>query len=109
MTDSNVLIPVERIEKAILLIRGQKVMLSTHLAELYDVQPKVLVQAVKRNLDRFPSDFMFRLTLEELRDLRKQFATSSDSSAYRLRSQFVTLKRGSASSSMAKRSKPEIC
>jgi hypothetical protein len=59
------LIPVEVIEQRILLVRGQKVMLDAALAELYQVPTKVLNQAVKRNLDRFPEDFMFRLTPEE--------------------------------------------
>jgi hypothetical protein len=58
-------IPEEHIESCIFLIRSAKVMLSTHLAELYQVEPKVLVQAVKRNLKRFPTDFMFQLTWEE--------------------------------------------
>jgi hypothetical protein len=55
-------VTVESISESILLLRGQKVMLSSHLASLYGVEVKVLVQAVKRNLDRFPSDFMFQLT-----------------------------------------------
>ncbi|MGA2218857.1 MAG: ORF6N domain-containing protein [Terracidiphilus sp.] len=70
-------IPPERIERRILLVRGQKVMLSTDLAELYQVAPKVLVQAVKRNLERFPGDFMFQLTRAELANLKSQFVTSS--------------------------------
>jgi hypothetical protein len=69
-------IPVERIEKAIYLIRGEKVMLDVDLAELYEVQTKALNQAVRRNLDRFPSDFMFQLTKEEFSALnRSQFVT----------------------------------
>jgi len=67
----------ERVEKRILLLRGQKVMLSTDLAELYEVEPKVLVRAVKRNIDRFPDDFMFQLTLQEVRNLKSQIVTSS--------------------------------
>ncbi len=59
------------------MIRGQKVMLSTDLAELYRVEPKVLVQAVKRNNDRFPKDFMFQLSNEEFKNLKSQFVTSS--------------------------------
>ena len=59
------LIPTERIEKTILQIRGQKVMLDSDLALLFGVQTKVLNQAVKRNLDRFPEDFMFQLTSDE--------------------------------------------
>jgi hypothetical protein len=73
-------IPVERITRSILLIRGQKVMLDEALAALYEVEVKVLNQAVGRNAGRFPADFMFQLTAEE--------------SAF-LRSQFVTLKTGS--------------
>jgi len=60
------LIPVERIERSILLIRGQKVMLDRDLARLYGVETRVLNQAVRRNIDRFPEDFMFRLTREEI-------------------------------------------
>jgi phage regulator Rha-like protein len=74
MAESSV-IPVERIEKAILLIRGQKVMLDKDLALLYSVQAKVLNQAVKRNLSRFPDDFMFQLTAEEGESLRSQIVT----------------------------------
>ena len=70
-------LPPERIERAIFVIRGQKVMLSTELAELYGVEPKVLVQAVKRNIERFPKDFMFQLTNQEFANLKSQFVTSS--------------------------------
>jgi hypothetical protein len=78
MVNEKSLVPVEKIEKAILLIRGQKVMLDADLAVLYDVETKVLIQAVKRNLERFPEDFMFQLTQEEFAILRSQFVTSSD-------------------------------
>lgn len=71
------LVPLERIERAILLVRGHKVMLDADLAALYGVETKVLVQAVKRNLARFPEDFMFRLTKEEFDALRSQSVTSS--------------------------------
>jgi hypothetical protein len=63
------LIPVEIIEKKIYLIRGHKVMLDRDLAELYGVETRVLNQAVRRNLDRFPEDFMFALTREEIMNL----------------------------------------
>ena len=66
---------VEVIEKKIYLIRGQKVMLDADLAYLYGVETKVLLQAVKRNLKRFPSDFMFLLKNQELAALRSQFVT----------------------------------
>ena len=62
---SNAIVPVERIERFIYVIRGQKVMLDNDLAELYGVETKVLNQAVKRNLARFPDDFMFRLNDKE--------------------------------------------
>jgi hypothetical protein len=68
---------VERITQAILLIRSHKVMLDSDLAELYGVATKVLIQAVKRNIDRFPDDFMFQLTEQEFGNLRSQFVTSS--------------------------------
>jgi ORF6N domain len=71
------LIPVERIEKAIHLIRGEKVMLDRDLAHLYGVSTKVLKQAVRRNLDRFPDDFMFVLNPTEFKDWRSQFVTSN--------------------------------
>ena len=69
------LVPVERIEKAILLIRGKKVMLDADLASLYGVETRVLVQAVRRNLGRFPEDFMFQLCKEEVDFLRSQIVT----------------------------------
>ena len=59
-------IPAERIEKAILLVRGQKVMLDRDLAVLYGVETRVLNQAVRRNIKRFPPDFMFELTREDI-------------------------------------------
>ena len=71
------IVPAERIEKAILLIRSQKVMLDADLAALYGVETRVLVQAVKRNLERFPEDFMFQLNKEETAFLRSQFVISS--------------------------------
>ncbi len=77
MSKDRSLIPPERIERSILLIRGQKVMLSTDLAELYQVEPRVLVQAVKRNIARFPQDFMFQLTKEEFSNLKSQIVISS--------------------------------
>jgi phage regulator Rha-like protein len=65
------------IEKMIYVIRDQKVMLDKDLAELYEVETKVLNQAVKRNISRFPRDFMFQLTNEEDNFLRSQIVTSS--------------------------------
>lgn len=69
-------IPTERIERAILLIRGEKVLLDRDLADLYGVETRVLVQAVKRNVQRFPEDFMFQLTSDEANSLRSQIVIS---------------------------------
>jgi phage regulator Rha-like protein len=80
------IIPAELIEKKIYLIRGQKVMFDKDLAALYDVETKMLKRAVKRNIDRFPDDFMFQLTKEEY--------------SVFLRYQFGTLKRGKHSKYM---------
>lgn len=96
------MVPSFRIESRILFIRGQKVILDSDLAELYGVPTKVLNQAVKRNLERFPEDFMFRLNKEEMKAvLRSQIVTLdsekhpfSGQPAGSLRSQSVTLKRG---------------
>ena len=71
----NSIIPAEIIEKRILLIRNQKVMLDRDLALLYGIETKVLKQAVRRNIKRFPEDFMFKLTADEERLLRSQFVT----------------------------------
>jgi phage regulator Rha-like protein len=68
-------LPAESIERRILLLRGQKVMLDSDLAALYGVKTKILNKAVKRNRDRFPEDFMFRLTAAEERSLRFQIGT----------------------------------
>lgn len=70
------IVPLEIIERKIFLIRGQKVMLDRDLAELYGVETRALNQAVRRNIDRFPDDFMFSLSREEIRNL-SQFVISS--------------------------------
>ena len=66
-----------KIERLIFKIRRQNVTLSTHLAELYEVEPRTLVQAVKRNIARFPEDFMFQLTDKEFEGLKSQIVISS--------------------------------
>lgn len=71
------IMPAEEIARTIRLLRGHKVMLDADLAELYGVETRALVQAVRRNLDRFPDDFAFKLTRDEFRDLRSQSVTSS--------------------------------
>ncbi len=70
------LVPIELIASKIYLIRNIKVMLDRDLAELYGVETKVLKQAVRRNIDRFPADFMFEMTKTEFEDWRSQFVTS---------------------------------
>ncbi len=74
--------PAIGLDQRIITIRGQRVMLSPDLAEMYQVETRALIQAVKRNLGPFPGDFMFQLTMDETRKMNS------------LRSQFVTLKRG---------------
>jgi hypothetical protein len=69
--------PADRIRRAILLVRGQRVMLDADLAMLYNVSTGALVQAVQRNLSRFPEDFMFRLTRDETAALRSQSVISN--------------------------------
>jgi hypothetical protein len=73
---SKLAIPDEIITSKIYLIRDKKVMLDHDLAKLYYVETKVLKQAVRRNIDRFPDDFMFELSKEELKNWRYQFGTS---------------------------------
>lgn len=73
---SAMLVPPERITQVILMIRRQKVILDEDLADLYQVETKVLNRAVKRNPGRFPEDFMFQLNIEEFANLRFQFGTS---------------------------------
>ena len=74
---SEALLPVERIETVIFFVRGERVILDADIAALYGVETKALVRAVKRNLERFPQDFMFQLTPEDISNLRYQFGTSS--------------------------------
>jgi len=76
-TTAQLPVPVEVIERKIYLIREQKVMLDADLAELYQVEARALLQAVKRNSDRFPEDFMFQLSAEEAEAMRSQFVIAS--------------------------------
>jgi len=84
----NIALPVQNIDYAIYVIRGQRVMLDEDLAEIYGVETRILNQAVQRNMERFPEEFMFKLTLEEYTNLRSQFVTSN------LISQIVISNRG---------------
>jgi hypothetical protein len=79
------LVPLERVERTILALRGQRVILDSDLTAMYGVQVRALNQAVRRNLERFPEDFMFRLTHEEARDLRSQTVISNPSGGRRYR------------------------
>ena len=76
-SDNNTMIPDEVIMKKIYLLRESKVMLDRDLAELYEIETKQLKRAVRRNISRFPDDFMFELSPEEINNLRNQFGTSS--------------------------------
>jgi len=77
VTDQKAIIPIGQIEQRILIIRGQRVMLDADLAELYGVETKQLVRAIKRNISRFPPDFMLQLSKDDFENLRRHFGTSS--------------------------------
>jgi len=94
MNKAKAVIPISSIESKIYSFRGQRVMLDRDLAELYGVTTKRLNEQVKRNLDRFPADFMFRLTVHEAESLRSQFATSSDSHGGRRYPPYVFTEHG---------------
>lgn len=79
LPENTVLIPEDRIANKILLMRGEKVILDFHLAELYGIETRSLKQAVKRNLDRFPKDFMFPITIDEINTLVSQNVIPSKS------------------------------
>lgn len=102
------LIPVGRIENAILLIRGQKVLLDRDLAALYGVSTGNLNRAVKRNLERFPADFMFQLTAEEAQNLRCQSGISSSGYGGRRYLPYTFTEQGVAMLSSVLRSKQAI-
>ncbi|MBP9152586.1 MAG: ORF6N domain-containing protein [Flavobacteriales bacterium] len=94
---SRISVPDEIVLNKIYLIRGEKVMLDRDLAELYGVETKRLKEAVRRNLDRFPEDFMFEMDKEEFQNWRTQFATSNSSDAMGLRyAPFCFTKQGVA-------------
>ena len=102
------IVPIERIANKIYLMRGMKVMLDRDLAELYNVETSQLKRAVRRNIDRFPSDFMFELTQTELENWRCQFGTSkSDKMGLRYKPMAFT-EQGVAMLSSVLRSKRAI-
>lgn len=90
------IIPVQIIENKIFIIRGIKVMLDSDLALLYEVDTKVLNQAVKRNFDRFPEDFMFQLSDDEWQNLRSQFVTLNLNKVTRKYKPYVFTEQGVA-------------
>ncbi len=75
--EDNLILPDEVVITKIFVVRGQKVMIDRDLAELYGVETKRMKEAVRRNIDRFPEDFMFEMTKEEFSNWRTQFATSN--------------------------------
>jgi len=88
------LTPEKRILKIILIIRGEKVILDSDLAALYDVETRRLNEQVRRNIDKFPEDFMFQLTKEEFENLKSQIATSSSGWGGRRKLPFVFTEHG---------------
>ena len=107
MGNKQTVVPLEQIEKLILLIRGQKVMLDRDLAELYGVETRILLQAVKRNKDRFPKDFMFQLDNKELVCLRSQIVMSKQRGGRR-RPPYVFTEQGVAMLSSVLKSKRAV-
>jgi len=91
MTNKNQIIPINTIQELIFTIRGVQVMLDSDLAKLYGVETRILNQAVKRNIERFPEKFMFQLTDEEYKSLRFQIGTSINKNGI-LKSQIVISK-----------------
>lgn len=106
-SSKSVSVATQRIERAILLLRGQNVLLDSELAELYGVETRVVVQAVKRNQERFPADFMFQLTSEEWDILRSQSVMSSGHGGRR-HAPFAFTEQGVAMLSSVLRSKQAI-
>ena len=105
MTDATPLVPLERIEQRIIVLRGQKVLLDADLAELYGVETKALNRAVKRNPERFPGDFMFQLTPEEFTEsLRCQIGTSKETQGGRRTMPYAFTEQGVAMLSSVLRS-----
>ena len=105
MTDESQIVPLERIEQRILVVRGQKVLLDADLAELYGVETKALNRAVKRNPERFPDDFMFQLKPDEFTEsLKCQSGTSSSAHGGRRSMPYAFTEQGVAMLSSVLRS-----
>jgi len=107
-TAARQLVPVEAIQRRILLLRGQKVMLDAHLAELYQVTTSALNKAVKRNIDRFPTDFMFQIAGDEFDSLRFHFGISKEGRGGRRYMPYVFTEQGVAMLSSVLNSKRAI-
>ena len=109
-TDASIsLLPDERIASKVLIVRGVKVILDRDLAELYDVETKILNQAVRRNSDRFPRDFMFQLSQKEFHNWKSQFVTSNPSAKMGLRKKpYAFTEQGVAMLSSVLRSKRAV-
>lgn len=88
------IVPIEVIENKIYIVRGQKVMLDSDLAHLYDVETRIINRNVKRNITRFPQDFMFQLTTDEWNDLKSHFGISKESKGGRRFSPYVFTEHG---------------
>jgi hypothetical protein len=108
MTTENAIVPVERIQQFIYVIHGHKVILDSDLAELYGVKTRVLNQVVKRNIDRFPEDFMFQLSDKEVEHLRSQIVTSKRSRGGRRYLPFAFTEQGVAMLSGVLKSKRAV-
>jgi phage regulator Rha-like protein len=108
MKSNSAIIPSERIEHAILLIRGEKVMLDSDLAKLYGVPVKTLLQSVKRNRERFPDDFMYQLTAKEFTVLKSQIVTSKIGRGGRRSAPYAFTENGVAMLSSVLRSKRAV-
>ena len=106
--DQTSIIPVERIERTIYLIRGQKVMLDFDLAELYGTENRLLKRAVRRNIERFPSDFMLLLSSKEFSNLKSQIGISSSWGGRRRSTPYAFTEQGVAMLSSIIRSKRAI-
>ena len=98
ISETSLIMPItpEFVERRIHITRGQKVMLDSDLAELYQVETRILIQAIKRNLQRFPNDFMFQLTRNEAPRLRSQFVISNDGRGGRRYAPYVFTELGVA-------------
>jgi hypothetical protein len=101
-------VSVDQIAQTILVLRGHKVLLDETLASLYGVPTKVLVQSVKRNLDRFPEDFMFQLSIQDLAALRSQIVTSNEGRGGRRSAPYAFTEQGVAMLSSVLRSKQAV-